>query len=161
MKRTLGSLAILSAALAFCLLSAPGPARAQATATTTNLELPLSTTLENPCAGELIDFTGTMHLVIQTVATPAGTFKATIHSNTQNVSGTGVDSGTTFRFKAVANTTELSSVAAAQETTIIIEFRIIGPGPNNNFLLQETFHVTINANGEATATVNQISLKCE
>jgi hypothetical protein len=160
MKRTFGSLSILSAALALCMLSAPNLASAQATTTTTNLELPLSTTLA-ACTGELIDFTGTIHLVIQSVTTPSGTFKITIHSNNQDVSGTGTQSGATFRFQAIANTTELSSVVAAQETTTIIDFRIIGPGPNNNFLLQETFHVTVNANGEATATVNQISAKCE
>lgn len=161
MKRTTVSLSILSAALALCLLAAPRPASSQATTQTTSIEVPLETTLDNPCAGELIDFTGTMRLVIHTTATPAGTFNVAVHSNMQQVSGTGVQSGARYRFQGASTTTELSGLAAAQESTITINFRIVGPGPNNNFILQETIHLTVNANGTATATVNQIQLKCQ
>ena len=40
-------------------------------------------------------------------------------------------------------------------------FRIIGQGPGNNFLVHETFHVTINANGVVTATVDNFSVECK
>jgi len=40
-------------------------------------------------------------------------------------------------------------------------FRIIGQGPGNNFLVHETFHFTINANGNVTAFVDHFSVDCK
>jgi hypothetical protein len=40
-------------------------------------------------------------------------------------------------------------------------FRIIGQGPGNNYLVHEVFHVTINANGEVTAYVDNFSIECK
>jgi hypothetical protein len=45
--------------------------------------------------------------------------------------------------------------------TYINNFRMIGQGPGNNFLVHTTNHVTINANGEATATVDNTSTECK
>ena len=45
------------------------------------------------------------------------------------------------------------------EETYINNFRIIGQDPDNNYLVHETFHVTVNANGELTAFVDNFSIE--
>jgi hypothetical protein len=148
----------IATALELWLLAAPRSAGAQATATTTNQDFPLETTLDNPCTGEPILFTGQVHLMIHATATPSGHFETTVHSNLQDVSGTGTESGAAFHFQAASTTT--AQVEPGVETTIMINFRIIGPGAGNNFLLHNLTHLTVNANGEATATVQEVFTAC-
>jgi hypothetical protein len=45
--------------------------------------------------------------------------------------------------------------------TLVNNFRIIGQGAGNNFLLHETFHITVNANGELTAVADNYSVDCK
>jgi hypothetical protein len=45
--------------------------------------------------------------------------------------------------------------------TFVNNFRIIGQGPGNNFLLHETFHLTVNANGELTTIHDNFSVDCK
>ena len=45
--------------------------------------------------------------------------------------------------------------------TFVNNFRIIGPGPGNNFLAHEVFHITINANGDTTVTFDKFSADCK
>jgi len=40
-------------------------------------------------------------------------------------------------------------------------FYMIGQEPNNNFKVHETFHFTINANGEVTAFADNFSVTCQ
>jgi len=45
--------------------------------------------------------------------------------------------------------------------TFVNNFKIIGQGPNNNFLVHENLHVTINADGTLTAFVDNFSFTCQ
>ena len=45
--------------------------------------------------------------------------------------------------------------------TFVNNFRIIGQGPGNNFLVHEVFHITINANGDVTVIHDSISVDCK
>ena len=45
--------------------------------------------------------------------------------------------------------------------TFINNFRIIGQGPGNNFLVHENFHLTINANGDVTTVHDNFSVDCK
>jgi len=40
-------------------------------------------------------------------------------------------------------------------------FYMIGQGPGNNFKVHETYHYTIDANGELTAFVDNFSVTCK
>jgi hypothetical protein len=40
-------------------------------------------------------------------------------------------------------------------------FRLIGQGKGNNYLVHSIFHFTINAKGEVTAFVDQVSVECK
>ena len=41
------------------------------------------------------------------------------------------------------------------------DFRWIGPGPDNNLLIHEVFHITVNANGDTTVTFDNFSVDCK
>jgi hypothetical protein len=150
---------LLSIFLGLAAIAMPAVGRTQASTATTNFELPVETTLSNLCTGELVDFTGTQHLLISSTITPSGKVRSTIHSNLQDVSGTGQETGATFLFKGGSNTVDVTQTPGL-ESTIVISFRFIGPGPDNNVQLHEVLHLTVNANGEATANVTLVSLDC-
>ena len=44
--------------------------------------------------------------------------------------------------------------------TFVGNFRIIGQGPGNNFLMHEVAHTTINANGDVTVTFDNLTIDC-
>jgi hypothetical protein len=46
-------------------------------------------------------------------------------------------------------------------TTFVNNFRIIGQGPGNKFLVHETAHITINANGTVTVNHDNLSFDCK
>jgi hypothetical protein len=45
--------------------------------------------------------------------------------------------------------------------TFVGNFRIIGQGPGNNFLMHEVAHTTINANGDATVMFDNFTVDCK
>jgi hypothetical protein len=45
--------------------------------------------------------------------------------------------------------------------TFVNNFRIIGQGPGNNFLVHDNFHLTINANGDVTVVHDNFSIDCK
>ena len=45
--------------------------------------------------------------------------------------------------------------------TFVNNFRIIGQGPGNNFLLHEDFHITVNANGDVITSHDNFSADCK
>jgi hypothetical protein len=44
--------------------------------------------------------------------------------------------------------------------TFVNNFKIIGQGPGNNFLVHQNVHITVNANGTLTASVDNFSTEC-
>ena len=57
-------------------------------------------------------------------------------------------------------THEYAAVQNSFNQTFVNNFRIVGQGTDNNFLVHQTFHVTVNANGMLTALVNNFSVEC-
>jgi hypothetical protein len=47
------------------------------------------------------------------------------------------------------------------EETFVNNFRIIGQGPGNNFLVHENFHITVNVNGTLTVFRDNFSVECK
>ena len=46
------------------------------------------------------------------------------------------------------------------ETSFVNNFKIIGPGPGNNLLIHENFHMTVNADGTVTVVIDNTSFSC-
>ena len=76
---------------------------------------------------------------------------------------TGVGLTTGDSYQATGVTQEQDSIPlinGAAEFTFVNNFKIIGQGPDNNFLVHQTVHQTINANGDVTTTIVDTSVEC-
>jgi hypothetical protein len=80
------------------------------------------------------------------------------HINYQNVSGVGLTSGTTYRASSV-DTFRLKAPFPS-DIHSVRSLRLISPGPEDDLLVMFLFHITVNANGEITAEVEDVSFEC-
>jgi hypothetical protein len=152
--------ALLTAALFFALAGSGSHAYAQSTTTQTNETIPFTSTLPNPCNGDLVTFQGNMHVTSHVTNDASGGFHLKSHVNYQNVSGTGTPSGNTYNVRTTSNETINDNDGPQYETTVIQNVKLITQGPALNYFLQIVFHVTINANGQTTSTVDEAKVQC-
>ena len=151
-------------AITLVALTLAGPAFAQALAITTNDFVPFAQINLVPCAnggaGELVLIQGTLH--IQQHIT-INNNRATIKSHFQPQGGEGVGLTTGDKYNPNGVTQEVDTLpltGGAAEFTFINNFRIIGQGPDNNLLVHQTIHTTVNANGTVTSVVDNTSVEC-
>jgi len=119
-----------------------------------------------PCAnggaGEAVELTGSMNFVFHSTFDSAGGMHFQLKSNLQGVAGVGMTTGAKYR--ASDSESFVFNVAADDapfESTSVSSFNIIGEGKGNNFVLHETAHFTINANGDVTAQHDNFSVDCK
>jgi hypothetical protein len=144
------------------LLGASLPAHAQSSVTTGNAVQPFSDTAFVPCAnggvGEVVVLTGRLHLHYVRVFTD-GTSLAIGTLNLQGASGVGQTTGSTYH-AVWSNPDTLNFHAQDGVTSSFVNvYRIIGPGPGNNYSLQFTFHVTV-VNGQLISFADNFVARC-
>ena len=141
------------------LLGQTGYASAQATAITVSSQLPIALEVFVPCAaggaGEVVSLSGTLHGVFHLTFDANGAVHAKFQDQPQRLSGIGQSSGAVYQGAGVTQ-----DLLNTNPSTFVNNFRIIGQGPNNNFLVHEIFHLTRNANGETTTIVDFLSVEC-
>jgi hypothetical protein len=135
-------------------------------AVTQNVKVPLDTTVFVPCAnggaGEEVHLTGELHMLATLTEDGAGGMHIKWHSQPQGVSGVGLITGDKYRGTGVTQEeTNIRPGGFPYEDTFVNNFRIIGQGKGNNYLVHQVLHVTINANGEITAEVDNYSVECK
>jgi hypothetical protein len=143
----------------------PGSAPAfQVTTITVSQSFPVDIAVFIDCAnggaGELVALTGELHDLFHVTMSGGGRFVLKLHDQPEGISGVGEITGDVYHATGVTQETVTSGVIGSTDT-FVNNFRIIGPGPGNNFLIHETFHVTVNANGTLTATVDNFSAECK
>jgi hypothetical protein len=150
---------ILVLAVALLIAAHPRSTSAQATAITENLQFPIVFDVFVPCAnggaGETVSLSGTLHEVFHITFDVNGGVHVKIHDQPQGISGFGQASGA--KYQATGVTQQQSNT---NPFTFVNNFRIIGQGPGNNFLVHQVFHVTVNANGAVTALFDRPSIEC-
>jgi len=129
---------------------------------TDNLSVPLSLTVFIPCAnggsGEDVTLTGTLHILVH-LTINSGHFTFYEHFQPQGISGNGSLTGDKYQGTGV--TQDMTTAGVVGSTfTLVNNFRMIGQGPGNNFLVHENLHVTVNANGTLTTFVDNLSIEC-
>lgn len=144
------------------LISAQTPSSyAQSSPFTVNARFPLQIEVFIPCAnggaGETVNLSGILHEVFHVTEFADGTFFLKIHDQPQNITGVGETTGAVYEATGVTQT-RISSIGPT--TTFINNFRIIGPGPGNNLLIQQLMHVTVNGKGEITAEFARARAEC-
>lgn len=125
----------------------------------------ISITVFIPCAaggaGETVDLSGPLHTLIS-LTINGKNVSGYFHFQPQGISGTGESTGDKYHATGVTSESFKTSLQNGQANmTFINNFRIIGQGPGNNFLVHETFHLTINADGTLTVVHDNFSIDCK
>ncbi len=157
MRRLVLSLAVVGTALAL----ATGVALAQATTDTFNEKVPIDEVFDNPCTDEPVRLTGNLHILFHVTEDAKGGFHVQLHFQPQGVSGTGLESGEQYRGVGVTRQGfYFPPEEGLREFTVVDRFIIVSKGPSENLLAATTIHVTFNANGEPTAEVFRVRIRC-
>lgn len=142
------------------------PAYAAATSFTASTKIPISITVFVPCAnggaGEQVDLSGNLNDLFHVTVDNSGGVHLTTHDNPQGVQGVGETTGAKYQGTGVTEEHFNAGSSGLPITdTFVNNFRIIGQGPGNNSLVHENTHITINANGTVTASVDNFSDTCK
>ena len=113
----------------------------------------------NHGAGELVVFTGNLHILFTTTFDAKGGVHFSTHFQPQGLRGIGVVTGDSYQATGV--TQDHFNGKIGQTFTAVNNFRIIGTGPGNNYLVHSVDHYTVNANGTVTAVHDSLSSECK
>ena len=126
---------------------------------------PISLSVFIPCAaggaGEVVDLSGALHTLI-TETINGNNVSGKQQAQPQGVTGIGESTGLKYQGIGVTQTNFKMSFQNGQANqTFVNRFDIIGQGPGNNFILQETAHITFNANGTVTVFFDLPIVDCK
>ncbi|SRR6266446_4484169 len=129
-----------------------------------NESIPITLSVFVPCAaggaGEIVDLSGPLHVLL-TFTINGNNLSGRQQFQPQGISGTGETTGLSYQATGLTATSFAGSLVNGQFTqTFINRFDIIGQGPNNNFTVHETLHITINADGTVTVFFDDFSVEC-
>ena len=153
-------------ALALSLTGVVGttPALAAATTIRESISFPVDVNLFVPCAaggvGEIIHFIGDFHFTGIFVNDGNGGLHFTNVNISQDLGGIGLTTGHKYRMVIMGQDHLILSSNGGIEITSLTSLRVIGAGPENNFLLHENDHVTISADGTEIVGFNNIFVEC-
>lgn len=138
------------------------PAKA---ALTVNDSSPLALSQFVPCAnggaGETVDLSGDLHSLI-TLTINGNHVSGNSHFQPQGISGTGETTGAKYQATGITTENFGGSLQNGQFIdTFVNNFRIIGQGPGNNFLVHEVAHITVNADGTVTVNFDTPTVDCK
>ena len=115
--------------------------------------------LVNPCNGETVTIThGTFQIVDKATATPSGGFHVIAEGNAHGVKGIG-SSGASYQAPG-GFWIELNVTSGAQVSTEVALFKMIGQGAAPDFRQRGVLHITVDASGNVTASVDRASQTC-
>jgi hypothetical protein len=136
---------------------------AKATTFTSNEKQPVDEIIFVPCAnngaGEIVKLTGTIHILIHTTVN-GNNFNTKYHFQPQGISGVGQTTGIKYHGSGVTQDEIKGSLKNEKYMdTYINNFKIVGDGVN--YKIHNNMHITVNANGETTASVDNFSSDCK
>ena len=125
----------------------------------------ISLTVFIPCAaggaGEVVDLDGPLHTLISFTIN-GNNVSGLFHFQPQDIRGTGESTEDKYQATGVTQESFKTSLQNGQANlTFVNNFRIIGQGPGNNFLVHETLHMTFNADGTLTVFHDNFSVDCK
>jgi hypothetical protein len=130
-----------------------------------NFNIPIDQSVFIPCAnggaGDNVTLGGPLHM-LAVVTFTKDQAHVKLQANPQDVTGKGSGAGATYRATGVSRDDLNVNTANGfpVNETIVNNFRIIGKGQVDNFLVHETLHFTVNANGMLTANHDSLSVEC-
>jgi len=148
-------------ALFTCLLLLGTPMVAD-NANTTTMDVAVDSIGPDPCSGEDVEVTGTEE--VSATVTMTATRAHLVGHARGHLDGIGLTSGASYVANVKADVTadiDIDPVTNTGETTIIASGLLIGQGSIPNQVIESLVHVTINANGNVTATVSDVRMGCQ
>jgi hypothetical protein len=155
----------LLGAIGFVAVGRFAPAVAQAQTQTSVQKV--TDTFDNfvPCAnggnGEVIRITEQLLVVTHTTQTPKGTFLTDLKIIDQGTTGVGLTTSAVYHRVGLTAIHDLFTASAGEVHTYNNIYNVIGPAQVGTMLIHDLVHVTINANGTVTASVDQHSFECK
>jgi len=118
-----------------------------------------------PCAnggaGEAVSGDLQLHILIASTVND-NNVSGKYHVQPQGGGLVGQTTGDTYQPTGVTEGTFKGSLLNGQfSETFVNNFRFIGQGPGNNFLVHENLHITVNADGDVTVAYLNFSLECK
>jgi hypothetical protein len=132
---------------------------ASATADTEKIPFDFVLAPEEAC-GEAIHLSGTLLAMFSFTETPGGNVQIGFHFNPQGITGVGLTSGATYHATGETLGTTTIKAKGGISDTFVNNFKIIGEGSAPNLLETDVVHLTVNANGVVTATVEKSMIRC-
>jgi hypothetical protein len=132
---------------------------ASATAVTERVPFDFVLAPEEGC-GEAIQLSGTLLTEFSFTETSSGNVEIGFHFNPQGITGVGLTSGAAYHATGETLGTTTIRANGGISDTFVNNFKIIGEGSAPNFLETDVIHLTVNANGVVTATVEQSMIRC-
>jgi hypothetical protein len=147
--------------LAAALTIAIAPANA---AVQVNDKTEIGLVVQVPCAaggaGEIVDLTGPLHTVVS-LTISGDNVSGYFHFQPQGISGTGETTGAKYQATGTTLQSVKNSLQNGQANfTFVNNFRMIGQGQGNNFLVHETLHFTVTSNGTLTVYHDNFDVDC-
>ena len=122
--------------------------------------VPFTTSYGDPCTMEPIAFTGYMSTRISTTLDASGGIHFNVSIDQTSLSGVGTLSHNDYHASSEYHNVENTEGPAPLTTTVVDNFRILGPDPKDNFIFHMNSHLTVNANGVPTAQVDNVQADC-
>lgn len=120
----------------------------------TSTSISLHAIRSNECNGEQVELSGVIHLVSHSL--PDGSVLG--HFNYQNVTGIGLSTGIQYRVSAVDQVRLEAPFPSSIQS--VRHFRLLAQGTGDDVLVDAIFHITVNANGEVTAEIEELTTRC-
>lgn len=124
-------------------------------------EYPLAIEL-NTCTDpvEPVALHGRLHIVMTSTVDKQGGYHVGVHSNTQSVKGTGLITGQKYTSSSENEDVFHAGTPFPVVQTVTHDFVLISRGGAANTVLKTTFHITVNADGDPTAAVDDVKSGC-
>lgn len=153
-----------SVALAVGILVLPGTSSPAAASTSPHIvrEDVTGMVFLDPCTGEHITITdGTLQLLVEVNDDSAGGLHLVVHGNAQGVVATGETTGGMYRLAGDFWTEQNIAGDGFPLVVQLVEVHdVLSQGSGENFIVHLVSHLTINAAGVVTASVDSISAEC-
>ena len=112
--------------------------------------IPIEFVVYNPCCDEDVAISGSMHLVVNNNVE---------HITVSGITGVGVNSGNQYTSHGVAVQNNIMYNNPI-EGSLVFKVNMVNDD-GCSFNMKITLHITVNANGEVTATVENVQIHCK
>lgn len=121
---------------------------------------PFSAVVTNPCNGEEVALSGSLHTSFALVIDGSGAEHFRTTTNAQGISGVGLTTGARYQLSGVETTQAQLLSGGTITDRYNNSFLVTAQGNTPNFRLHVTQHITVNSNGEVTAVVDNVTTSC-